>query len=261
MALASGSLDRAAATWPSQGRWRRPWRSERAPPIAMMASRRRKASIWRARSGVSDNQRQQRRGQIFRRAILLQEFRHDVLAEHQIGQDHARQPRPQPDQPGDRWPRQVQAIGRDHRHAGERQFEGHGARRGQGGAGAAKRRPFLGRLNHDARRHGPVRPPPPSWRQQCGTVGITTSIAPTCAARRPSASPNIPGSRRISLERLPGSASTSGGSASRRAASCGIGPQLGDALDQRMADIGAGRTAELAWIAGSNGRIASTWST
>ena len=40
--------------------------------------------------GAVAKQRQQRIRQLLRRAILLDEFRHDILAEHQIGQDHRR---------------------------------------------------------------------------------------------------------------------------------------------------------------------------
>ena len=84
-----------------------------------------------------------------------------------------------------------------------------------------------------------------------GTVGITRSIGPACAARRAIVSPKMPARRRISFDRLPGSASTSGGSAKRRRASSAFGPQLAEALDERMADIAARRPAQL----GMDGRL------
>ena len=58
----------------------------------MMASSLAKASSWRRRSGVSLEQRNQRVRQRLRRAVVLHELRHDILPDHQIGQDDGRHP-------------------------------------------------------------------------------------------------------------------------------------------------------------------------
>ena len=64
------------------GRWGRP------RPISMIASSRANASSWRRRSGVSAKQRQQAPRRASRGVqSALEEFRHHVFAEHQIGED------------------------------------------------------------------------------------------------------------------------------------------------------------------------------
>ena len=101
--------------------------------------------------------RHQRIGKPLRRAIPLQKFRHDILADDQVGEDHAGQPlaciRAAARSISSM---QRDAIGGDGRHAGERKLERHRAGRRQRRARGAERGPFLGRLDHDARRHRPA---------------------------------------------------------------------------------------------------------
>ena len=86
---------RAAAGYRSPGRAasrtrrRPPARSGPSVPISMIPSRRAKASIWRAPLGRVAEERHQRGGELLGGAVPLQELRHDVLAQHQIGQDDA----------------------------------------------------------------------------------------------------------------------------------------------------------------------------
>ena len=142
----------------------------------------------------------------------------------------------------------VDPVGDDHRHAGERQFQGHRARGGERRMGAAEGRELLLFALDDARPHRPVRgalagsrPPgaaPPAARPRPARTRSLTSAT---------VSPNGRISRAISLRRLPGSTSSTG----RRAfASGGRSPGAGrsavEPLDERMADIGAGRAAEVA---------------
>ena len=61
-------------------------------PISMIASSRENASICRCRSGPSARSGSKRVGETLGGAVVLKEFRHDVLAEHQIGQDDRGEP-------------------------------------------------------------------------------------------------------------------------------------------------------------------------
>ena len=61
-----------------------------ALPISMIASSRANASIWRRRSGLSVSNGASASAKLLRRAVPLQELRHDVFARDQIGQDDRR---------------------------------------------------------------------------------------------------------------------------------------------------------------------------
>ncbi len=66
------------------------------------------------------DQRRQRCCKTVRRAFLLHDLRHDVLAEHQVGEDiggHSHQPS------DDKGLERRHLVGRDHRHAGEGELE------------------------------------------------------------------------------------------------------------------------------------------
>ena len=127
-------------------------------------------SVSTSRSGVRE---------FFRRAILLQEFRNHVLADHEIGQDDRGHVDGAPQNPGlDR----AGPIGRDHRHPGERQLQRHRAGFGERRARDPKCRPLvlLRRSRSAARPASSSRPRgPPAAR--CGMVGSTGSNATSCA--------------------------------------------------------------------------------
>ena len=57
-------------------------------PVAMIASSLRKSlELAPPQRGVSVSTSRSAGDKLFRRAIVLQEFRHDILADHEIGQD------------------------------------------------------------------------------------------------------------------------------------------------------------------------------
>ena len=74
----------------SAGRSRRRGRSASALPISMIASSRANASVWRRRSGLSVSSGASASARLLGRAVPLQELRHDVLADDQVGQDDRR---------------------------------------------------------------------------------------------------------------------------------------------------------------------------
>ena len=106
----------------------------------------------------------------------------------------------------------VDPVGDDHRHAGKRQFQRHGARGGERGMGAAeggellppRRRRSVG-LTGQSRDAGRG-----SRRRGAATAGRTTSTGPTRSATSATVSPKRAISRRTSLRRLPGRTSRTG---------------------------------------------------
>ena len=138
-----------------------------------------------------------------------------------------------------------QPVGGDGRHAGERQFERHGAGRRQRRTRLAESGPLFGRLDHDARRHRPAGDALAHLRTRDGAWSAARVRSVRHARRRArSRRRKCRARRRISLDRLPGRTSTTGGSARRRRVSSAFGAQFADALDQRMADIATRRPAE-----------------
>ena len=105
--------------------------------------------------GIADD-RGQRVGELFRRAILLQKFRNDVFADDQIGKDDARQPRSQPYRPRNHGLDEVQPIGCDHRHSRERKLKRHRARCGERRPRAAERGPLLRGVDDNFRLYRPA---------------------------------------------------------------------------------------------------------
>ena len=214
-----------------------------AVPISMMASRRAKASIWRAPRGRVGEQRKQRPGQPFRRAgppagipgTIFSPITRlaRMTAAAALIMRRARMASSTTD-----------AIGRDSRHAGEREFERHRAGRRQRRARDPERRPFLAGsttmrgctaqpavpARPGRRDAGPSAARAPRRQRACATISI---VAPKIREQAPHLAAAAAGQhqkdRRIGIA---------------AARLLGVGPQLADVLDQRMADIGAGRSAE-----------------
>ena len=197
-----------------------------------------------AAPGVSPNSGTSAFAEIVRRAVLLQEFRHHVLAEHQVGEDDRRQPvligRPIS------VLERRHLVGRDHRHAGERELERHGAGFGQCRAGDAERRALLRRFDHDPRHASASPRSPPSPARQAAAASAARS-RPARPGRRPAqmVSPNVadqaldfaaPAARQDQQDRRLGEPPLR---LVRRSAAA-----LPTSSSQRMADIGAGRPAE-----------------
>ena len=213
-----------------------------ALPISMIVSSRAKAVDLPPALGGVAQQRRQGRGQPLRRCVPLQEFRHHVLAQNQVGQDHALDL----DQAGGRPPPRTAAPYRRPPSGCRRPP----VRASRCPIWSAPRAPCgKPRLSRPDRS-----PPGRGMRQDAtaaftvsasrGTAGTTTSSPPARVAASAAASPNTPAMRRISLARLPGSTSNSGGSASRRPRILGVRAQMPGPFAQRMSDEGARRPVQ-----------------
>ena len=122
-------------------------------PVDMMPSILANASSCLRRSSAVAEHLAQRRRELFRRAIFLQEFGNDVLADHEIGQYHRVHLDGPPQDPG---LHRAGPVGRHHRHACQRQFERHGAGFGQRRMRDPERRPLLLLADHDLGLHRPA---------------------------------------------------------------------------------------------------------
>ena len=188
-------------------------------------------------------QRQHRRCQIFSGASLLEEFRHHILAEHQIGEYDRRAAskfRVPPPCLHRTTPCKPPTIGTPASASSSvtvPDFASAARAMRNAACFSAVSTTIRGGSGHCfvAARIGSAR---------CGTVGTTTSSGPTRSRSKATVSANTPSSRSTSPTRLPGSTSRTGGAASRRSASCCIRTQFADLSRQGMPDIGAGRAAE-----------------
>ena len=183
-------------------------------PVAMMASSRENASSWRRRCGVSSRTSRNAGCELLGRCISLHEFRDHILADHEICEN-------------------------DRRGLGERQRNPHldRARRDRRRSSARRRARVRGSrcriwrrphaqsgtpLSFPARRARCAAAPANSRRpsrtasSRCGMVGSTSSKSAPCSRSRRSVSPNTAIWWLISLRRLPGSTSRTGGLPSRR---------------------------------------------
>ena len=122
-------------------------------PVDMMPSILANASTCFRRSSLSPNTSRSAAAQFFRRAVFLQEFGDDVLADHEIGQYH----RVHLDRPA-QYPGLHRAgpVGRHHRHPGQCQFQRHGAGFGQRRVRDAELGPLLLLADHDLGLHRPA---------------------------------------------------------------------------------------------------------
>ncbi len=197
-------------------RSRRRARSVQTLPICMMSIEPREGfDLPGALRGVVQ-QRRNRGGEMLRRGVALQKLRHHVFAEHQIGEHDGRAAQKYP---ADRLLEAATRVDHDARHARERELERHRSRYRERRARAAKRAPFVGRLDHDPRPHRPAR------RVSCSTFAGPRARSATQARVDRSALAAAAPSRRSDrggaqsrCARLPGSTNSSGGSALRRRA-------------------------------------------
>ena len=212
-------------------------------PISMMVSRRRERLDLAAPLGGIAEQRHERIRQIVRRAVLLQEFRHHVLAEHQIGEDDRRQP--VLDRPADQRFERRDLVGRDHRNAGEREFERHGAGLRQRRARDAEGRALLLRSRPRSAARSATSPLPAAPApQDAASSAARSRPARPARPRWATVSPNVPIRRWISPLRLPGRTSRIGRRGEPPLCLVRVRAQVADLLGQRMPDIAARRPAE-----------------
>ena len=212
-----------------------------AIPISMMESSRARASTWRRRSGEFGQDPEQRCGQPFGRAIVLQELRNNVLADHQVGEDDGFDLRVKAhdDLLDPRY-----AVGRNSRHPRERQFERDRAGRSQCHARRPECGHLLGLIDHDP------------WLDRPGRGALSNQINHVRHRRQN----KLQGARALCNPLDRGAeygqqpahlaAATAGQHQDNRRVGvatlrrCGVGTQFGNTLDQRMADIAAWRPAE-----------------
>ena len=212
-------------------------------PVDMIWSIFAKASSCLRRSAESPSTSRKRLRELFRRAVLLQEFGDDVLADHEIGEDHRIHLDRPPQDPG---LHRAGPVGRHHRHACQRQLQRHGAGFGQRRVRDPERRALLLLADHDARLHRPafqrVRDRLLQMRHgrqhQFERHALVAAAAPA-----PGRTPPCGGGFRCGG--FPAAPAAPAAAPSRRCRSVGVRAAADDKLlGQGMADIAAGRAAQ-----------------
>ena len=220
------------------------------------SSRAKAASCARALRRIAQK-RQQCAGKRLRRTGALQEFGHHVLAQHQIGQDHARH---LDEGVGDRPPPAARPC--RPRPSARRQPPVPASRCRTSSAPRARcgrPRPWPPARSRYAPARATVRVAAATASASRGTAGTTTSSAPARSANSATASPNTASQ----AADFAGAAARQHQQQRRIGQSAlrflGVRTQSRDLLAQRMADKGARRSAQpLHAPSGSNGSSAST---
>src|SRR5580704_17660652 len=185
-------------------------------------------------------------GEAFWRGSGLQKLWNDILAKDQIGQNDARQPDQEPQQPDhDEGLDRRHPISRDSRYAGERELERDRAGCRQRRAATAKGGPFLGRIDHDPRGDFPAGDRLAHLRGEMGQ-GRQHEVH-RAGARGHLLDRGAEGFEQMADFASPASRQDQHNGRIRTPPLrlLGIGPQFGNALDQGMADIATRRAAEL----------------
>ena len=207
-----------------------------------MASIVAKAASWARRAGVSAHRGRSASASVSPRHASWMNFGDGLLAEHQVRQ-HDRVDREQEHQ---LLLELRDLVGHDHGYARERELERHRPRRrGARPAPCGRPRAWPPRRGRWSARRASPAPPSSTSGSTWSTAGKVSRISrPSAACTRPIASPKGAIRRRTSERRLPGSTRSSSGPSAIGRRSPGAGRSAPHTLDQRVADIGAGRPAE-----------------